>query len=72
MSANAEDFLSEYPDRHTLARRWGISWHTVYRYELEPDGLPNMMLGGRKRPWKDACAWLERRVKRPNPRRGAK
>jgi hypothetical protein len=34
-AADTEDFLADYPDRHALAKRWGISWHTVYRYELE-------------------------------------
>jgi hypothetical protein len=64
------DFLADYPDRATLAQRWQVCPRTISRYENEPNGLPNLMLGGKKRyPWRDACAWLEARVRRPNPRR---
>jgi hypothetical protein len=67
-----EDFLADYPDRPTLAKVWGVSPHTILRYEQLPDGLPSLMLGGRKRyPWKEALAWLQSRVKRPNPTRAA-
>jgi hypothetical protein len=63
---------AEYPDRPTLAKLWGCSSHTIFRYEKQPNGLPNLWLAGRKRyPWKEACEWLEARVKRPNPVRAA-
>lgn len=66
------DYLQDYPDRRTLAQRWQVCPRTISRYEAEPNGLPSLLLGGRKRyPWRDACAWLEARIQRPNPRRRA-
>jgi hypothetical protein len=68
MSENYLDLDAEYPTRHALAKLWGVSWHTIYRYECQPNGLPSLMLGGKKRyPWKDACEWLASRVTRPSP-----
>jgi hypothetical protein len=66
------DYLADYLDRATLAHRWRVSPRTIFNYESEPNGLPSLMLGGKKRyPWRDALEWLERRVKRPNPKRAA-
>jgi hypothetical protein len=62
------DFLEEHPDRPTLAKELGVSEHTVHRYELLPNGLPSLMIGGKKRyPRKTTAAWLESRIHRPNP-----
>ena len=67
-----EKFLSEYLDRLALAKCWQVSWRTIARYEALPNGLPSIMLGGKKRyAWKDAIAWLESRKTRPNQRRAA-
>jgi len=65
-----ENFLDDYPDRHTLAERLEVSWRTIARYENEPNGLPSLMLGGKRRyPWPEVLKWLEARIRRPNPRR---
>jgi hypothetical protein len=64
------EFLADYPTRPELAKLWGVSPHTILRYEHLPNGLPHLTLGGRKRyPLKEAIAWLESRVNRPNPTR---
>jgi hypothetical protein len=70
MSKNHLD--EDYPLRAVLAAEWGVSQRTLYHYELEPNGLPSLTVGGKKRyPRLAAYEWLERRVKRPNPRRCA-
>jgi hypothetical protein len=70
MTANNSDFLANYPTRPELAKMWGVSAHTILRYEHMENGLPHLLLGGRKRyPLKDAIAWLESRIRRPNPTR---
>ncbi len=44
---------------------------TVARYENEPDGLPSLIIGGRRKYRIESVrAWLERRERRPNPTRG--
>jgi hypothetical protein len=62
--------LEGYIDRPTLARELGVSVRSVARYETLPDGLPSLMIGGR-RLYKLASvrAWLEARERRPNPSR---
>jgi hypothetical protein len=65
-----DDFLSNYPTRPELAKMWDVSPHTILRYEHQPNGLPHLLIGGRKRyPLKEAIAWWEARIKRPNPTR---
>lgn len=55
-----------------LAAEWKTTQRSLRRYENEPNGLPYLMLGGRKwRPRKACGAWLASRVKMPNPRRKA-
>jgi hypothetical protein len=55
-----------------LAVQWGCTRRTLGRYDQEPDGLPYVYVGGKKyRPVKACQAWLAKRVRRPNPRRGA-
>jgi hypothetical protein len=70
MTANDTDFLANYPTRPELAKLWGVSPHTLLRYEDYSPGLPHLLLGGRKRyPLKEAIAWLEARTRHPNPTR---
>ncbi|MGJ3230242.1 MAG: helix-turn-helix domain-containing protein [Oceanicaulis sp.] len=65
---DGQDLLSDYLTREVLAQQLAISPRTVMRYEQEPDGLPSVMIGGRKYYRRaDVTAWLERRVIRPNP-----
>jgi hypothetical protein len=53
-----------------LAKRWRTTVRTLWRYEKEPDGLPGVMVSGRKyRPWRRCQDWLARRIQQPNPRR---
>jgi hypothetical protein len=54
-----------------LASQWGCTRRTLTRYESEADGLPYVIVAGRKfRPRKACQAWLAKRVRLPNPRRG--
>jgi hypothetical protein len=64
------DLLSNYIDRACLAESWGVSMRTLARYEALPDGLPSLLLGGRRMYKLDSVrAWLERRERKPNPTR---
>jgi hypothetical protein len=66
----AEDILRGYATRAELAEAFVCSERTIARYENEPDGLPNLMLGGRKLyPLDEAKQWVERRLRSANPRR---
>lgn len=59
------------PDE-VLAEQWHCTTRTLRRYENEPNGLPAVMLAGRKwRPVKACQEWLAKRIRRPNPRRAA-
>ena len=63
--------LEGYVDRPALAQQLGVSWRTIHRYENQPDGLPSLMIGGRRMYKLDSVrAWLERRERKPNPTRG--
>ena len=54
------------------AKGWKCTARTLRRYEHEPDGLPYVIVGGRKYRPVNACAeWLARRMRRPNPKRAA-
>jgi hypothetical protein len=69
-TVNSQDLLSGFVDRPTLAEQLGCCDRTLKRYESEPDGLPHMILAGRKLyPVAGVQAWLAKRVVRPNPRR---
>jgi hypothetical protein len=47
------------------------SARTIARYENEPDGLPSVMIAGRKYYRIEGVkAWLAKRERQPNPRRG--
>jgi hypothetical protein len=53
----------DYPLRAVLAAEWGVSERTVYNYELEPNGLPSLKLGGKARyPRREAYEWLQARA----------
>ena len=55
-----------------LAEVWHCTTRTLRRYENEPDGLPSIMVAGRKwRPMKACATWLAGRMRKPNPRRAA-
>lgn len=62
--------LADYLDRETLARQLGCSERTIARYEEAADGLPSLMVGGRKF-YRIAAVqtWLAKRERKPNPRR---
>ena len=64
------NLLSDYIDRPCLAESWGVSTRTLARYESLPDGLPSLLLGGRRMyKLESVRAWLERRERKPNPTR---
>lgn len=64
--------LDDYRDRATLAREMRCSERSIARYESEPDGLPSVMIAGRKYYRIEAVRdWLTKRERRPNPRRAA-
>lgn len=59
------------PDK-ALADEWNCTRRTLWRYDQQPDGLPYVIVAGRKyRPLKACRAWLAKRLKHPNPRRAA-
>ncbi|RVC75829.1 MAG: hypothetical protein EOS58_06325 [Mesorhizobium sp.] len=67
-----EVLLDEYVDRASLARALHCSERTVARYENQPNGLPNLVLAGRKLyRLRSVREWLERRENKPNPSRNA-
>lgn len=51
-----------------LAVEWGATRRTLSRYDRLPDGLPYVMIAGKKyRPINACREWLARRVTYPNP-----
>lgn len=72
----ANELLSEFVSREELAKLLKISPRTVDRYGTLPNGLPFLMIGGRKMfRLSSVEKWLAAREKHPNPvnsrRRGA-
>ena len=64
--------LDDYLTIETLAAEMHISVRTIARYEREANGLPNVMIGGRKYyRITSVQAWLAKRERHPNPRRAA-
>jgi len=60
------DLQSDWAKAHKVDTR------TAARYRKEPDGLPYVMFAGKVWiPRKEASEWLQRRIRRPNKRRGA-
>ena len=65
------DLLKDYRDRPGIATGLGVSERSIARYEDLPDGLPSVLIGGRKYYHvPTVMEWLQRRTKRPNPTRG--
>ena len=64
------DLLKDYRDRRGLAKGLKTSERSIARYEDLPDGLPAVLIGGRKYYHvPTVMEWLQRRTKRPNPTR---
>jgi len=64
------EFLVDFVDDAQLARRLKKHPRTIYRWTLEPDGLPYLKLGMQRLyhlPTVDA--WLISKIHNPNPRR---
>lgn len=65
----AFEIMTDYVDRAQLATALRVSPRTVMRMEQRPDGLPSLIVGGRKfyrvSSVKD---WLAKRETHPNPR----
>jgi hypothetical protein len=71
--ADATILLTDYIPSHELAAGLDVSERTLSRYERQPDGLPSVMIGGRKFYRIDSVRkWLESRERHPNPRRGGR
>jgi hypothetical protein len=63
--------LDEYRNRAELAHELRCSERTIWRYENLPDGLPSVLIAGRKFYRIEAVRdWLGKRERRPHPRRG--
>jgi hypothetical protein len=64
--------LDGYVDRDTLAAMFDVTPRTITRWAGQPDGLPHAIIGIRTLyPLDKVRAWVEARVKHPNPRRRA-
>lgn len=64
------DLLNDFIPRDQLANALNLSERTLLRYEQQPDGLPSLLIGGRKFYRAQSVRdWLARRETRPNPRR---
>jgi hypothetical protein len=62
--------LSDYITRDQLASELKCAERTIARYESEPDGLPSVMIAGRRYYRKAAVLeFIQKRERRPNPRR---
>lgn len=66
--------LDDLVDPKTLAEKLRCSTRTLMRYEHLPDGLPSLLIGGRKfYRVSSVMRWLEARERHPNQtRRGAR
>ncbi len=64
-------FRETHLNRSGLAAELGCSTRTIARMEHQPNGLPSILLAGRKFYNVDTIrAWLASRERKPNPRRG--
>ena len=53
-----------------LASLWKTTTRTLRRYDNERDGLPYVLVSGKKyRPVKACSEWLAGRIRHPNPKR---
>lgn len=67
-----KDYLESLVSRAELAKELHVTERTIGRYETLPDGLPSMLIGGKKKYRMDSViAWLEGRERRRNQRRKA-
>jgi hypothetical protein len=70
MDTEVPSILDGYQHEAVFAHANKISQRTVARYRNETDGLPHVEFGGKIYiPVAEAKAWLQARVKRPNPSR---
>jgi hypothetical protein len=66
MTGVLEDFI----DRATLMADFKCTARTISRYENRPDGLPSVIIAGRKLYRKSAVMeWVKKQEKKPNQRR---
>lgn len=66
--ASGSGLLAGFVTRAQLAAEWNCHERTIARYEAMPDGLPFLLIGGRKLyRIEDARAFMERRIVTPNP-----
>jgi hypothetical protein len=67
---NKPNLLDGYLTRKQLAQALAVCERSIARAENQPDGLPSLMIGGRKLYRIDAVRqWLARRERIPNPTR---
>lgn len=65
--------LAGYAPRAEIAAELGVHERTIARYENMPDGLASVTIGGRKfYRLDDVRAFIEARIKRPQPVRGSR
>jgi len=68
MTGLLEDFI----DRSQLMADFKVTSRTINRYENQPNGLPNIVIGGRKLYRRSAVIdWVKSKERKPNPRRSA-
>ena len=68
----ATNLLADYINRAELGTALGVVGRTLARYENEPNGLPSVVIGGRKfYRLVSVREWLQKRERKPNPRRTA-
>ena len=64
--------LDDYIPQEELAREFKCSKRTIARYENQKDGLPSVMIAGRKYHRRESVkTWLEKCETQPNPTRAA-
>lgn len=62
--------LDDYQRPEETAKQLHVTLRTIARYESEPEGLPYVLIGGRK--WHHiptVRAWLAGKMRHPNKRR---
>lgn len=64
--------LEDFVDRSQLMADLKVTARTIHRYENQPNGLPSVVIGGRKLYRKSAVMkWVDQQEKKPNQRRSA-
>lgn len=65
-----KNILADYVNRPELAAALNVSVRTLSRYEILPDGLPSVLIGGRKLyRVQSVLDWVKSRETHPNKRR---